>query len=172
MLKSWRAWAVLLAVAFAATAWWFLGSGRLDRRTRAILVGASKVEVFRLDGEGRRTPKAEGETRLGGYKVKARGEDLGPDFASRLATVLFDEATYTETYANCFWPGVGYRVWKGDEAAEVLICFRCDNLYWGPPSPEANVTGSFRDSPSRVKLVRLAKEAFPDDKEIQGLKDE
>lgn len=175
MLKSRWAWvaAALLALAFAA--WWCwggAGKGRLDARTKAILAGATKVEVFRLDGKVDPQPQAEGEKRVGGFPVTARGTDQGKEFAHKLADILSDEKTYSDDRAACFWPGVAFRVWKGEESAEVLICFQCNNFYCGPPAPVAKETANFTDPPARVRLVRLAQEAFPDDKDIQALKAE
>jgi hypothetical protein len=140
----------------------------------ATLRSATKVEVFRIDGsdldpgkEPDRAAKA-----VGGYPVIAQGPDQGAVFAGRLADVLGDRATYTDRYAKCFWPGVAFRAWKGGECVEVLICFQCDNLYVGPPQDRARENATFHGSPRRRDLVRLAKEALPDDKDIQALKDE
>jgi hypothetical protein len=173
MLKSRRAWAAMLAIGLAVLAWWGLaGGGRLDRRTRAILEGATRVEVFRLDGKNGPQPAAEGEERIGGFLVTARGKDQGKEFAGELADILADEKTYSRGGEACFWPGVAFRVWKGEECVEVLVCFLCDNFYCGPPAPGEGVKGSFHGTPARARLVRLAQEAFPEDKEIQGLKAE
>jgi hypothetical protein len=54
----------------------------------------------------------------------------------------------------------------------VLICFYCDNLYCGPAPDRVPRTLSFHSTPARARLVRLAKEAFPDDKEVQGLREQ
>jgi hypothetical protein len=64
---------------------------------------------------------------------------------------------------------VGFRAWKEEEAVDVLICFTCDNLYCGPPTDQAKENAGFRGSPRRDDLLQLAKEAFPEDAEIQSL---
>jgi hypothetical protein len=136
--------------------------------------GATKVEVFRIDGEGEHVPPAKlkaGEKTIGGYLVMGQGPDQGPAFADRLAEVLNDPGTYTKNYAKCFWPGVAFRVWKDGECEEVLICFMCDNLYRGPPKDFVMENASFNGSPRRRDLLRLAKEALPDDAAIQAIKD-
>jgi hypothetical protein len=181
MLMSRPAWAwaagAVLAVGLAALALWCLAGGAekvpLDDRTRAILAGATRVEVFRLDPSGLargREARSEGERRFAGYLVTAQGEDQGRGFARRLWGVLSDGRTYTDGFVHCFEPGVGFRVWKGEEAVDVLLCFVCKNFYCGPPKDHPRENGSFNGSPRRADLVRLAQEAFPDDKEIQGLK--
>lgn len=163
--------AVLVAVAGCGGA---KEKERFDAQTRAVLVGATRVEVFRIDGEDGphdRKPKTPGEGRIGGFRVTAQGKEQGKEFASRLADILCDDKTYTRNFASCFWPGVAFRVRKGEEVVEVLICFTCGNLYVGPPTKVARENVSFNGSPLRPRLVRLAKEAFPQDKEIQGLKE-
>jgi hypothetical protein len=55
---------------------------------------------------------------------------------------------------------------------DAVLCFNCSNFYCGPKTTQAQENASFADSPAAAALVRLAKEAFPDDKEIQGLKEE
>jgi hypothetical protein len=147
------------------------GTARLGRRSVDILSAATKVEVFRLDGRrqpGDWQPKP-GETSLCGFPITARGPDQGEAFARKLADLLLDERTHTRETAACFLPGIGFRVWRGEDSVDVLICFLCDNFYCGPTRPAARETASFLGSPQRPLLVRLAKEAFPDDKDIQGL---
>jgi hypothetical protein len=110
-------------------------TSRIDSRTRNILAGATRVEVFRTDGQNGPlgdNQKEAGESRIGGYLVTGQGQDKGKQFADKLAEILSDGKTYSDQYAKCFWPAIAFRVWKEKESVEVLICFRCDNLYCGP----------------------------------------
>jgi hypothetical protein len=149
--------------------------GRLDGRTAAIFSGATKVEVFRIDGgkdSPDPTPTKPGDPTVGGYAILARGADQGPDFARELADVLDDGKTYTDQFAKCFWPGVAFRVWKDDECVDLIVCFYCHNFYLGPRTDhQVMETASFSGSSNAARLVRLAKEAFPDDKEVQALEE-
>ena len=141
-------------------------------RTREVLAGADRVEVFRLDGDNgpfASVPKVAGERRIGGFLVLKQGQDQGKAFATRLNAILASEATYSNHYAKCFNPGVAFRVCHREECVDVLLCFKCGNFYAGPPTDKAMETASFGGSPSRSLLVGLAQEAFPDDSEIQGL---
>jgi hypothetical protein len=150
------------------------GTSRFDSRTRAILAGATRVEVFRIDGNdtpGRLKPKQEGGRSIGGFRVLSQGADQAQPFAAKLADILLDNETYTETWAACYMPGVALRVWKDEDHADVLICFKCQNLYCGPPIQRATENASFAGSPAESRLIRLAKEAFPDDEQIQALKE-
>jgi hypothetical protein len=161
---------LLLAAVLAAV--WGCGAGHLDRRTRDSLRGATRVEVFRIDGMTDPFEKARPEEkRIDGYSVIAQGKDRGKEFGARLADLLDDRGTYSDAYAKCYQPGVAFRAWKGEEAADILICFMCDNLYYGPPTDRARENASFLGSPRRAAILRLAKEALPDDAEIQALRD-
>ncbi len=176
ILKSKRfwVWTVTVAVALAA-AWHFATRPPIDSGTSTVLAGATRVEVFRTEGmkeppDGRR--RTAGGPRIGGFLIIGRGQDQGKDFAARLADILFARDTYSWSYAACYMPGVAFRVWKGEEAVDVLICFKCDNFYCGPPTDQARETASFHGTLARSRLIRLAQQAFPDDKEIQELKAE
>jgi hypothetical protein len=152
------------------------GPSRFDSRTRAILAGATQVEVFRIDGKEEPSEEKPGqgvERRISGFRVLSRGADQGQPFAAKLADILLDDATYTDTGAGCYWPGLAFRVWRDKDCVDVLICFLCHNLYCGPPRDRGRATenGGFQGSPAESRLIRLAKEAFPDDEEIQALKE-
>jgi hypothetical protein len=152
-----------------------VGKGRPDARARAILAEPTKVEVFRIDGRNDPpdpTPIGPDTPTVDGYAVTARGKDQGPGFARRLADVLLDKRTYRGDAAGCFWPGVAFRVYKGDESLDVVICFNCYNFYLGPPSDRRVFETAHFDRFAALQLVRLAKAAFPDDVDIQGLKEE
>jgi hypothetical protein len=155
------------------------GKKPFNGRTADILAGATKVEVFRIDGgwdeSGGHDPKAvgPGEPSVGGYAITVHGSDQGPTFAAKLNEVLSDPKTYTDQFAKCFWPAVAFRVWKGEEFVDVVICFKCHNFYIGPLTDKPVMeNGSFSGSRNASRLLRLAKEAFPDDKEIHELKGE
>ena len=54
-----------------------------------------------------------------------------------------------------------------------MICFKCHNFYIGPLTDKPVMeNASFSGSRNASRLLRLAKEAFPDDKEIHELKGE
>jgi hypothetical protein len=152
--------------------------GRLGDQTIAILKGATKVEVFRVDGRDFADPAKEKEgqdRRIGGYAATATGPEQGGQFASRASALLLDAGNFELDLAKgCkFDPGVALRFWKEKESAEIVFCFRCDELKVVAPDPsEQGVKNPYADfGPGRAAFVKLAKEAFPDDKEIQGLKE-
>src|ERR1700722_1843956 len=68
---------------------------RYGDKTIAILKGAKRVEVFRIDSRGRLEPGTSEKDekpgdRFGGYKVTAKGADQGEAFAKKAAAVLLD----------------------------------------------------------------------------------
>ena len=143
----------------------FLGATTVD-----VLKGATRVETFRLKDER----SDEGKPNVGRYAVASTGKEQGEAFAQQLATTLLDEHTYLfDSAKGCkFRPAVGFRIWKGEEVAvEVVICFHCDELIvFAPKAADGSIRGAMEDfDPARAVLVKLAKEAFREDKEIQGL---
>jgi hypothetical protein len=69
--------------------------------------------------------------------------------------------------------GVVARLWKGSEFVDILLCYQCSeyavagkNVYG--PLQFSKVT-PYRPFENRAELVRLARQAFPDDKDIQAL---
>ncbi len=151
-----------------------LGCGKSPTDSVALLGGNTKVEVFRIDGEKGPGIEEPGETRLDGYLVLSRGKDLAPELTVELADVLANKEIYTAPQMKCgFDPGIAFRSRKDSETVDVLICFRCDELYVGRPVRIATANGNFFfDPPIRARLVKLAKKAFPEVKEIQALTDE
>jgi len=141
--------------------------GVLGDKVVAVLAGATKVEPFRIDPNSLGTEDADKtKERIGGYLVIGKGETLDKDSLAELVDVLLDDETYFGIAADCFMPGIVFRIWKGQEDVEVLICFQCDNLQF----LEGKITeGSFGGSRSRERLIELAKKAFPKDKRIQAL---
>ncbi len=166
--------AALLLALLLAFLWWVRSP--LDRRTAAIFAGATRVEVFRIDGGNSSTPPRPikpGDPTIGGYAILSRGYDQGPEFAAKLKDILSDKKTYTDKFAKCFWPGVAFRVWKDQDSVDVIICYTCRNFYLGPPSnKEVRENATFIESPNTGRLIQLAKEAFPNDEEVQAIKEE
>jgi hypothetical protein len=139
-----------------------------------VLVGATKVEVYRIDGgttERMAKRVGPGEPNIDGYAIIDRGKDQTAEFVAALDGVLLDKRTYTEHFVKCYNPGVVFRFCKGDDRVDVVICFHCGNFYIGPPVTGEQVleNAAFHGSPNRARLVRLAKQALPDDKDIQAL---
>lgn len=128
-----------------------------------VLEKAERVESFRVSSDD----KIEGDApdRIGGYKVTGTGK--GKVKPKELTSILLDEKTYEfETAKRCvFKPGVAFRFWLAKESIDVLLCFSCDELEVIAAGHRA--TEDF--DRARPRLVKLAKKAFPSDKEIGGL---
>jgi hypothetical protein len=154
---------VLAVVAIVGTEIW----GGVSRSATSILRNGDRVEVFRVSPK-RVEVGAPGT--ISGYPILAVGKEQGPDFAARLGKVLRSWSVARSSKKCGLLPGVAFRVWAGDQALEVLVCFKCDDLWphvVGEPGEPHGETLAF--DPVRADLLALAKEAFPDDSKIQAL---
>ena len=142
----------------------------VGERVVGILASASRGEVFRGFPEKPTEPMGK---ECGGYPVISTGKERDREFAAKVAAILFDEKTYDfEKAKKCeFQPGVGLRLWRDKDWVDVTLCFSCDELEVSSKKPdEKELRTSHEDfDAARPALVKLVKEAFPDDKEIQGL---
>jgi hypothetical protein len=114
----------------------------LGPRGAAILSTPDKVEVYRVTSEGGGEPvfaDLKSDARVAGFDVREKGNDRGQAFAVRLGKVLLDDHSYRF--------GGHKRCHEGDK----------------PRVATAGFDGV------RPLLVRLAKEAFPKDAEVQAL---
>src|SRR5262249_50693304 len=135
---------------------------------------ADTVEPFRVDFLSiyEDKPEHEGKPRIGGFVITASGKPLGKEFAQKLSAILLEAATYQEASAKCFEPGVAFRLRADQRSAEVLICFMCNDINVRPNRKGNRDASQLADfgQPVRVRLLKLTKEAFPDDEQIQNLK--
>jgi hypothetical protein len=179
MRSSRRLSAFLAALAMAGC----LGCGRRDSVNPdklsasgvAILRGATRVEVFRVGPEKVQGPA---DRTLGGYPILSTGSEQNQAFGQRLTKILLS-GNVTQNAKKCgFEPGVGFRLWDGDQSVVVLICFKCNVLWAFVPGEPTRITEhgiaheewEWQDFDGvRGPLLKLAKEAFPEDKPIQDL---
>jgi hypothetical protein len=142
---------------------------RFGDQTVGLLIGADKVEVFRVSTD---LPQKDDKTVVG-FRITATGPEQDAKFAAKLASVALNEKTYAwDTAKGCsFEPGVAFRVWKGEESVVIVICFQCDQVQITTldKTGKAGKPVYGESDPGRAALVRLAKAALPDDKDIQAL---
>jgi RNA polymerase sigma factor (sigma-70 family) len=149
---------------------------RYGDKTVAILLGATKVEAFRLSRDDRVGPgKDDGKVkRFAGYAVTATAPGQGEKFAKKAAALLLDRNNFVLNMASKdeFVPDIGLRFWKGKDFAELTLCYR----EWSEvkvifPDPVAQGVEfpSVDFGPGRKAFVELARQLFPRDREIQGL---
>lgn len=133
-----------------------------------ILKNATKVEVYRVH----RQPKA-GDESIGGFKIIGKGKEQDKDFAAAVRAIAFDEKTYNfEAAKACeFDPGVAYKFISGEKSCILLVCFTCKELEFQIEPKSGKTFRAHEDFDSKfAELLKLAKQALPDDKDIQGLK--
>jgi hypothetical protein len=143
---------------------------KLGERMTAILNAATKAEAFRIADKPLERPEGK---HVSGYPVLSAAKEQGKDFAKRLSSVLQDEKSLFSAQARCFSPGVAFRLWKDKESVEVVVCYMCWGLRLTARDADGKVLhqtgGGFKAN--NDAWVKLAKEAFPDDKQIQALGD-
>ena len=142
----------------------------LTREGVALLETATHVEVFRI--KPRPGPGA-GGGQIAGYPITAKGKEKGKEFAAELRKVLYEEKSWTGQAKRCFDPGVVFRIHGEKGSLDVIVCFACTNFRLNvndnKGAPVVKTGGAF--GPDIAPLLKLAKKAFPDDAEIQGLKE-
>lgn len=153
----------------------------LGYQADSILDGATRVQIFRVMSEieahspDQRSPRIFSPTaaKVDNCYVTATGKEQGPQFAKEIAHVLFDEGTYTQDRLLCITlPGVVFRVWKGSQSLDVVLCFHCGEMYTVTRDANGRETQgvyTLMAGDSRSEFARLAKQAFPNDPDIQAL---
>ena len=139
----------------------FLGPQIVD-----ILQSAERVEALRVDdGTGDLPP---GVPRAADYAIIKTGPDLTPAQTERLRALIFDGGNWDFEMAKAceFMPGVDFRVHSAGRRLDILLCFSCDEwAFWHGERMR------YEDNdPARSALLRLAREAFPDDPALAELK--
>ena len=159
----------------------FLG----DKAVR-ILSAPTRVQTFRLVSLDERrggvptadssisatTSPATAPAQLHQWPVSGTGPDQDAAFGARVAAALFNPRSYQFNSAKgcIFDPGVLFRVWSGSEYADMAVCFACDEFQLILPEADGKTRKVGEDfDDNRPAFVRLAKEAFPNDPQIQGL---
>jgi hypothetical protein len=155
----------------------------LGERTVAVLSGATRVEVFRLEkwpGQNA-TPKTIGIDKLQ-WAITATGKEKDKEFAAKVRALLFDEATRTPSGASGIRGDVAFRLWKGKESVTVIVDFEGSQFLVALGDAEGkqsfvayggflfNAKGDFDDGTLFGRVKALAVEAFPDDAKLKALK--
>jgi len=132
------------------------------------LKGATRVEVFRVGSEKLQKPTS---NTIGGYPILSAGKEKDQAFAGRLTNLLLGDGVTRNAKKCGLEPGVAYRLWNGDQAVEVLVCFKCDVLWPHLVGEQGKLPHQeWQDFDSaRADLLELTREAFPEDLEIQNL---
>jgi hypothetical protein len=140
----------------------------VGERASKIFASPDRVEVFRM-GSSREHPDA--TQTLAGFPLLSTGKEQGKDFARRLGAVLLNDGTYEWEMANgcIFDPGVAFRVWSGSESVLAIICFHCNQIGIVPDEANPRSLRVHDADPGRPALLKLAREVFPDDVDLQQL---
>ena len=156
----------------------------LDAMTKSILAGADRVETFRLveDADSDPTPAQLAEIQaattgphvktLDDYTVLRTGPPQGKAFAEALQGALA-QAEAEQDGAQCFSPGVGFRVWKGLAHVDLCVCFHCSGVEITTTNAGHKAAQPLRYNlgRSRAAFLALSRQAFPQDAALAAVKD-
>ena len=154
----------------------------LDATTKAVLAGADHVETFRLAGgdydEAISSAPAENKevanrpiATLDDYTILRRGAPRDKTFAADLSAALAKSKNLS-MMTQCFDPIVGFRVWKGQAHTDLCVCFLCSGVEIVTENTRHKEVFHQRTElgKSRPAFLALARQAFPQDKQIAALK--
>lgn len=196
-MRKKRIWFLFGAIALMAlSSWMLLGEPTpqgvspeakkyLGNRTVSVLAGADRVEVFRVSP--RRNQNA--VKQIGGFPIVSSGTTQDNVFAQRLSSVILRQDYKKEFGLACntittvvfrIWddqkPELGLRLWQGSDYVDILLCYKCGEYSVVGKSIHGPIVLSrvtpFKPFAMRSEFVRLAKQAFPKDKDIQALSEE
>jgi hypothetical protein len=149
----------------------------------AVLQNPTRVEVYRVlsRAEGGSVPATRpaetrpttGQTRIDIWPVIGRSAEQDAAFARRLSAVLLDDKSFRWNVAKActFEPAVVFRVYSGEAYVDVALCFGCEEvMVMVPPADGRPAHRNVEDFDHvRTALVRLTKEAVPNDPFIAAL---
>lgn len=124
-----------------------------------------RVEAFRIR-------KSDGGAGFTDWPITAGPVVLNPVTVEHVSALLLDERSYwpKEVYQSCLpRPGVKLVFAKGRDRTTVYLCYECRMLLAEQAFHESRFAYF---EPAVIALVRLAKNLFPEDREIQALRDE
>ena len=149
----------------------------LDAKTEAILNNADRVETFLLQGSdededasGKLAAAYASPHYLEDRLVVSTGPTQGRAFAGLLRAALV-QGTSEPDIAQCFMPGVGFRVWKGQAHTDISVCFTCQGIEIVTKDAKQTVLHQSLTElgASRPALLALSKQAFPQDKQLAAV---
>jgi|GEM_PF-2022301 len=122
------------------------------------------VLVNQEPGSGEKTENLEG------YAITKKGPLLSAEQIKKLQAVIFNAATYDfNVQKRCvFNPYIGFIFEKSGKQAHALFCFSCDEVSFGREGKQGNLEDF---DPARKEILALARELFPRDARLKGMKD-
>ncbi len=138
------------------------------------LVNATKVQAFRVTDAGGLRPDP-AKAIASDFVRGAAGLELDAPALEALRSVLYDEHSYRlgQDVAGCrFVPHLSFQFRAGLDTLEALVSFSCNQVLFvlGKPGGRWVPQGTFDVKPARKQLLALARQALPQDRDIQQLK--
>jgi hypothetical protein len=142
----------------------------LGERGVAVVAAADRVDVFRL-GPLELEDVPESPPPLEKLNVRARASRADPSYLTRLAAALLRDDAYRPSdhgeQVGLMFADVVFRLWAAAEVVEVFVSFRADLVAAREPgSAEFGWAYELRHASD---LLELAREAFPEDRDLQWI---
>jgi hypothetical protein len=133
----------------------------------AAIANPQKVEAFRIK-DMTKPPDPGAPSPIAGFTVLSGPVGVEAQLAKELSRILTDEKSYVWDKAKKCDPeyGVALRFVGEKSSLDVLLCFQCDQL---AVRSGGKGLGHKDFDPARPALVKLVKQIFPKDIEIQQL---
>jgi len=142
----------------------------LGDRAAKVLDTVDRVEVFRIAPMWEK--KKDQEANFVGYPLLAIAKEQNKEYADRLAAVLKDEHSYDWGVAKaCEFGRNRLSDLEREGSIIVLICFTCNEIGIIADESKPAILRTHSADPARPALLKLARQAFPDDKALQSLKE-
>jgi hypothetical protein len=107
------------------------------------------------------------------YAVRYREKDQGEEFTNRLSKLLQTRRTFSKMPPDVWTPAIAFLMRSDNDAIIILVSFDQNRLrVYSPDALGKNPASAENLDFIRPQLVKLTKEAFPNDKEIQALKEQ
>jgi len=142
-----------------------------ESETPRTLLGADVVKAIE-EAQSTETYRLSGEYKLDQDPANwKKGPVWDAGKTREIATALLSEKSYVLGMAKPCKPrfGVLLRLVSGEKKIDIRICFECTMMMLSSENPKLHTV--FHFEPSRSKWSGWAKQAFPDDAVLQGLKE-
>lgn len=141
--------------------------GQVGKHAVGILESADRVETFRTLAERDEDAK----DAVDGYPVVKKGPEKDAAFAKRILGLLRHEDTGPNELECRFVPHDAFRVWRGKEHVDILLCYHCEQVQVTSYPPQApgpiRALGDFEQKAG--PWFALSREAFPDDASLRRM---
>ena len=134
----------------------------------AIIQNATSVQACRILPVA--DPKKPAKKSIIGYPVVSGPVKVSSTTAEALKTIWLSESSYTSAMYKCeFSPGMVLSFIRDNEQLDLVVCLSCGEVRILKNNA---LVGNIFFSPAKAKVLEIAKQIFPKDKQLQKMKAE